>query len=237
MQDVNTQQIDANQTTQASVVQDTQQPSDQSQVTQVQDVNTQPQAQQNLQNDIAPTQINTNFKDIKNKVQKKSSETNNDDKIKQLINAYKEEYDQDEFLKQEVSNDTKQLESVLSLKNKDEIMLKLLESSVEKTEERKKHKEKIQNEISEIQKVTGYTEVFKKIDILKKDKNYSEVFNIIENISPKLAFELGKNLTSNFFNPSLNSRVTESQHKINVGTSAKVAISASSCVKKGNGYF
>ena len=155
-----------------------------------------------------PTQqpVQDKFKDAQVKAQKKAQETQvqkNDDVVKNFVSAFQQEYSSDESLKGSVENEVKYIESLMNIQNKDEVILKLLESSVEKIEQQKKKQEELQKEREAIQKIVGYTDTIKKIDLIKKDKNYSEVLKILENISPKLAFEHGKSLTNNFINSNM----------------------------------
>jgi hypothetical protein len=159
-----------------------------------------PQETPAVDNAQQPTQ--DKFKDAQAKAQKKAQDTQvqqqNEDVVKNFVSAFQQEYSKDESLKGSVESEVKYIESLINIQNKDEVILKLLEASVEKIEQQKKKSLEIQKEKEEIQKIIGYTDTIKKIDLIKKDKNYSEVLKILENISPKLAFEHGKSLTNNF---------------------------------------
>lgn len=185
-------------------------------------------------------QTQNNFKEAQSKAKQKVNEPtqqNNNDVVKSFIDSFQQEYSKDEILKTNVESEVKTIQSFVSMKDKDEVMLSLLNQSVEKIEQIKKRQAEIQKEKEEIQKIVGYTEIIKKIDVIKKDKNYNEVWKILEEKSPKLAFDTFKNLTNNFINLSMNTKVADSPSGNTAVANNKTAMSAVSCVKKGDGYF
>lgn len=184
-------------------------------------------------------QTQNNFKEAQAKAKQKVNEPQekNNDVVKSFIDSFQQEYGKDEILKTNVESEVKTIQSFVNMKDKDEVMLSLLNQSVEKIEQIKKRQVEIQKEKEEIQKIVGYTEIIKKIDVIKKDKNYNEVWKILEEKSPKLAFDTFKNLTNNFINLSMNTKVADSPSGNTAVANNKTAISAVSCVKKGDGYF
>ena len=185
-------------------------------------------------------QPQNNFKEAQSKAKQKVNEPiqqNNNDVVKSFIDSFQQEYGKDEILKTNVESEVKTIQSFVNMKDKDEVMLSLLNQSVEKIEQIKKRQAEIQKEKEEIQKIVGYTEIIKKIDVIKKDKNYNEVWKILEEKSPKLAFDTFKSLTNNFINLSMNTKVADSPSGNTTVANNKTAMSAVSCVKKGDGYF
>lgn len=198
-----------------------------------------PQETPAVDNAQQPTQ--DKFKDAKAKAQKKAQDVQaqkqNEDVVKNFVSAFQQEYSKDESLKESVASEVKYIESLMNAQHKDEVILKLLEASVEKIEQQKKRSLEILKEKEEIQKIVGYTDTIKKIDLIKKDKTYNEVLKMLENISPKLAFEHGKSLTNNFLPLAPRANIANSQNMNVVPADNKTALNASSCVKKGNSYF
>lgn len=204
-----------------------------------QDASSAPAAQQDVPVADPVKQTQNSFKDAQAKAKQKISEqqNKNNDVVKSFIDSFQQEYGKDEILKDNVDNEVKAIQSLLNMKDKDEVMLSMLNQSVERIEQVKKRQAEIQKEKDEIQKIVGYTEIIKKIDVIKKDKNYSEVWKILEEKSPRLAFDTFKSLTNNFINLSMSPKVADSQPGNVTIANNKTAISAISCVKKGDEYF
>jgi hypothetical protein len=125
-----------------------------------------PQETPAVDNAQQPTQ--DKFKDAQAKAQKKAQDAQvqqqNEDVVKNFVSAFQQEYSKDESLKGSVESEVKYIESLINIQNKDEVILKLLEASVEKIEQQKKKSLEIQKEKEEIQKIIGYTDTIKKID-------------------------------------------------------------------------
>jgi len=169
---------------------------------------------------------------LNKQLQKKS-----EDVVSSFIDQFQKAYGSEEVLKAKVDNEVNKIKGLTQLKDKNEVILSLLNTSVEKLENSKKKISEINKEKSEIQSITGYTEILKKIELIRKDKKFDEVLSALEKISPKLAFEHGKSLTNNFINLPMNTKVANDMQGHNVIAGNKTAISAISCVKKGDGYF
>lgn len=189
---------------------------------------------------IIPQPSVNEFQAAQEKAKQKLAEDqskNNNNVLKNFIDSFQAEYGKDETLKNNVDAEIKSIQSMVNMKDKDEVLLSYLNQSIEKMEQIKKRQVEIQKEREEIEKITGYTEIIKKIDLLKKDKNYNEVWKILEEKSPKLAFDTFKSLTNNFINTGINMKVTESSNSNAVIVKNKTAMSAGVCLKKGDGYF
>ena len=190
-----------------------------------------------------PAKQPDDFKAIQTKVKQKTTQkttpqdTPKEDLIKSFINSFQKEYETDETLKNQVAKEIQAIKLFDNEKNKEEVLFGLLEKSVEKIEQTKKRQLEIQKENEDIQKITGYTAIIKKIELMKKDIKYKELYDVLNERSPKLAYEIFANLTNSFFNIIPNTNIANSQNMNVANVPQGIAGTSNSCLPESKSMF